>query len=164
MDGENFANYVYEQLYEEGLPVCCNPTCLYEETIKYIKVLKRLGLRVKKVFVDSISNLDKMETYLDRRKKKDNIHRMFWNCLVQNGKFELESYENSCVSIANCAIDAVLRACIDQYGNEGVCLGGSDSDRDYCFAFFISLVILLITVLNTMHSFLQMIVISVCMS
>lgn len=164
MDGENFANYVYERLYEQGLPVCCNTTCLYEETIRYIKVLKRIGLRVKKVFVDSISNLDKMETYLDRRKEKDNAHKMFWSSLVKNGKFELTEYEKNSVSIANCLTDTVLRAFIDQYGKEVVCLGGIDSDRYYCFVFFISLVILLITVLNTMQSSLQMIVISVSMT
>lgn len=164
MDGENFANYVYERLYEQGLPVCCNTTCLYEETIRYIKVLKRLGLRVKKVFVDSISNLDKMETYLDRRKEKDNAHKMFWDSLVKNGKFELTEYENKYISIVSCLTDTVLRAFIDQYGKEVVCLGGIDSDRYYCFVFFISLVILLITVLNTMHSSLQMTVISVSMT
>ena len=105
-----------------------------------------------------------METYLDRRKEKDNAHKMFWDSLVKNGKFELTEYENKYISIVSCLTDTVLRAFIDQYGKEVVCLGGIDSDRYYCFVFFISLVILLITVLNTMQSFLQMIVISVSMT
>lgn len=164
MDGSNFVHYIYGQLFEKGLPVCCNPTCLYEETIKYIKLLRHLGLRVKKVFVESISNLDRMEEYLERRKEKDKIHESFWNSLVGDKTFTPKKKKKSCVSTPSCARDAILRAFMDQYGKDIVCLGGINSDRYYSFVFLTSLVILLITLINTMQSFLQTIVISVSLT
>ena len=116
------------------MSVCCNPTCMYEEAMKFINLFQNIGLRVIKVFADSISNLDKIETYTERRLQKDIANKKFWDMLVQQRDFTLSSCGRDNIDIPNCCLEAVIKAFIDTYGEQVMSLGGIDTDRYYyCF-------------------------------
>ena len=130
VDGQNLASFIFDRVYNGGLSVCCNPTCMYEETMKFINLFQNIGLRVIKVFADSISNLDKIETYTERRLEKDKANKKFWDMLVQQRDFTLSSCGKH-IDIPNCCQEAVIKAFIDTYGEQVLSLGGIDADRYY---------------------------------
>lgn len=111
------------------MPICCNPQFMYEETLKYISFLQRLGLRIIKVFVDSITNLDKVDTYIERRSQKDEFHKNFWSSLNQEGTFSPMSLGRNSIDIPNCCMDAVIKAFINECGEDVLSFGGIDTDR-----------------------------------
>ena len=78
--------------------------------MKFINLFQNIGLRVIKVFADSISNLDKIETYRD---------------------FTLSSCGRDNIDIPICCLEAVIKAFIDTYGEQVMSLGGIDADRYY---------------------------------
>ena len=134
VDGQNLASFIFGRVYNAGLSVCCNPTCMYEEAMKFINLFQNIGLRVIKVFADSISNLDKIETYIERRLQKDTANKKFWDMLVQQRDFTLSSCGRDNIDIPNCCQEAVIKAFIDTYGEQVMSLGGIDTDRYYyCF-------------------------------
>ena len=94
-------------------------------------LFKSMGLRVIKVFADSISNLDKIETYTERRLQKDTANKKFWDMLVQQQDFTLSSCGRDNIDIPNCCQEAVIKAFIDTYGERILSLGGIDADRYY---------------------------------
>ena len=132
LDGQNLANIIFYRVYNAGMSVCCNPACMYEEAMKFIDLFKNMGLRVVKVFADSISNLDKIETYTERRLQKNEVNKFVWHMLNQRSDFSLSSCEKGSIDIPNCCMEAVIKAFIDSYGEQVMSLGGIDTDRYYC--------------------------------
>ena len=104
---------------------------MYEEAMKFINLFQNIGLWVIKVFADSISNLDKIETYIERRLEKDIANKKFWDMLVQQRDFTLSSCGRDNIDIPNCCQEAVIKAFIDTYGERILSLGGIDADRYY---------------------------------
>ena len=131
VDGQNLESFIFGRVYNAGLSVCCNPTCMYEEAMKFINFFKSMGLRVIKVFADSISNLDKIETYTERRLEKDKANKKLWDMLVQQRDFTLSFCKEDEIHIPNCCLEAVIKAFIDTYGEQVMSLGGIDADRYY---------------------------------
>ena len=129
IDGNNFASCIFGKLFNQGLSICCNPDAMYQEAQEYIRLLRWIGLEVKKVFVDGISTLGKMDTYLERRNEKSEIHSIFWSRLSQDEQFSTKSLRNKHIYIPNCCVDAVLQAFIDEYGENVISSGGIDADR-----------------------------------
>lgn len=86
IDGLSYANHLYHSLIPSGHDYSQNPLFLYQKTIKFIKLLKRLKLKVIRVYIDAIMNLDKADTYVSRRIKSQKQIIKFWNTgLEKNG-------------------------------------------------------------------------------
>ena len=78
VDGMAFANHIYHNEVTQGMFDSHNPLHLYESAMNYINMLKGLNLRVIRVYIDAITNIDKLDTYLSRRKQNQKEIDYFW--------------------------------------------------------------------------------------
>lgn len=87
IDGLSYANYLYHSLIPTGYYCSQNPIFLYQKTIEFIELLKRLKLKVVRVFIDAIMNVGKANTYVSRRIQSQKQAIKFWNTgLEKKGK------------------------------------------------------------------------------
>lgn len=78
IDGLAFAHFLYNKSFSRGLCYSHNPYYFYDQTLKFIKQLRELHLKVIRVYMDAINNPEKGDTYISRRKEKQRNIKVFW--------------------------------------------------------------------------------------
>lgn len=79
VDGDSFSNVVFHSQSTRGLNFSLNPLFIYNFAKKLIRKLKVYKLKVIGVYFDSLSNPDKLPTYIKRRKSSENESIKFWD-------------------------------------------------------------------------------------
>ena len=78
IDGYNLVNEIFLQDNIPDLERVCDTSFLVNEVLRVLNNLENYGLRIVKIFLDSMKESEKMNTLLERRRK--NIRRInaFW--------------------------------------------------------------------------------------
>ena len=79
IDGSNLVNEIFLQDNIPDLERVCDTSFLVNEVLRVLNNLENYGLRIVKIFLDSMKESEKMNTLLERRGK--NIRRInaFWD-------------------------------------------------------------------------------------
>ena len=79
IDGNNLVNEIFLQDNIPDLERVCDTSFLVNEVLRVLNNLENYGLRIVKIFLDSMKESEKMNTLLERRGK--NIRRInaFWD-------------------------------------------------------------------------------------
>ena len=84
IDGDSLANNLYHSQINRGLAFSHNPLNLYNMARKIIGMLKGYNLQVIKVYIDALSNINKKNTYLSRRKDRILAIKKWWDSDLTN--------------------------------------------------------------------------------
>ena len=121
IDGSNLVNEIFLQDNIPDLERVCDTSFLVNEVLRVLNNLENYGLRIVKIFLDSMKESEKMNTLLERRGK--NIRRInaFWesDLLLKKG-----------IKILSTCRSILIEAIIEKYGDDIIEFCGIDCDKD----------------------------------
>ena len=78
IDGYNLVNEIFLQDNIPDLERVCDTSFLVNEVLRVLNNLENYGLRIVKIFLDTMKESEKMNTLLKRRRKNINRINAFW--------------------------------------------------------------------------------------
>ena len=78
IDGNNLVNAIFLQDNIPDLERVCDTSFLVNEVLRVLNNLENYGLRIVKIFLDTMKESEKMNTLLKRRRKNINKINAFW--------------------------------------------------------------------------------------
>ena len=79
IDGYNLVNEIFLQDNIPDLERVCDTSFLVNEVLRVLNNLENYGLRIVKIFLDSMKESEKMNTLLKRRRKNIRKINAFWD-------------------------------------------------------------------------------------
>ena len=78
IDGNNLVNTIFLQDNIPDLERVCDTSFLVNEVLRVLNNLENYGLRIVKIFLDTMKESEKMNTLLERRKENIRNINAFW--------------------------------------------------------------------------------------